>query len=253
MAENRSDHFEHFHEQWGRWLETRIYPAADGLVIFRADISERKRQEALMLEGERKLQENEHRLRLALGAADAGTFDYYPATGRLDWSDRCKELFGLPPEATVTYETFLQGLHPDDRTRVDGIVRRVLQPGSDGRYDTEYRTIGIENGRERWISAKGTVLFDFTGQAARFIGTVLDVTGQKQHEFQLQRAKQDLEEANRAKDHFLAMLSHELRTPLNSSPDDDCLAPARSGSERRAAGRPGSFATQHRTRSAPDR
>jgi PAS domain S-box-containing protein len=213
-AENRSDHFEHFHEQWGRWLETRIYPAADGLVIFRADISERKRQEALMLESERKLQESEHRLRLALGAADAGTFDYYPTTGRLDWSDRCKELFGLPPEATVSYETFLQGLHPEDRARVDAIVRRVLQPGSDGRYDTEYRTIGIEDGRERWISAKGTVLFDFTGQAARFIGTVLDITEQKQHEFKLERAKQDLEEANRAKDHFLAMLSHELRTPL---------------------------------------
>jgi PAS domain S-box-containing protein len=214
MAEKRPEHFEHFHEQWGRWLETRIYPSADGLVIFRADISERKRQEELMRESERKLQENEHRLRLALGAADAGTFDYYPATGRLEWSDRCKELFGLPPGATVDYETFLKGLHPEDRARVDGIVQRVLQPGSDGRYDTEYRTIGIEDGVERWIAAKGTVLFDFTGKAARFIGTVLDITEQKQHEFQLQSAKQDLEEANRAKDHFLAMLSHELRTPL---------------------------------------
>ncbi len=214
VTEHRPEHFEHFHEQWGRWLETRIYPASEGLVIFRADISERKRQEELMRESERKLQENEHRLRLAIGAADAGTFDYYPATGRLEWSDRCKELFGLPPEATVTYDTFLQGLHTDDRARVDGIVRRVLQPGSDGRYDTEYRTIGINDGRERWIAAKGTVLFDFTGQAARFIGTVLDITDQKEHEFQLQRAKQGLEEANRAKDHFLAMLSHELRTPL---------------------------------------
>jgi PAS domain S-box-containing protein len=33
LAEKRADHFEHFHEQWGLWLETRIYPAADGLVI----------------------------------------------------------------------------------------------------------------------------------------------------------------------------------------------------------------------------
>ncbi len=214
MAEKRPDNFEHFHPEWGLWLETRVYPTADGLVIFRTDISERKAQEERMRESERRLHESEDRLRLAVEAVHAGTFDFYPFSGELRWSDRCKELFGLAPAAQVDFETFKRGLHPDDRDRTVAAVERALAPGSDGRFDVEYRTIGLEDGKERWIAAKGLVFSDEAGAAERFIGTVLDITAQKQGEHELQRAKKTAEDANRAKDHFLAMLSHELRTPL---------------------------------------
>ena len=41
---------EFFHPPWGRWLDTRIYPTKEGVVIFRADITERKEQERVASE-----------------------------------------------------------------------------------------------------------------------------------------------------------------------------------------------------------
>ena len=49
-----------------------------------------------------------------------------------------------------------------------------------GKFETEYRAIGIEDGKERWIAASGRAFFNRWGEAVRFIGTTRDITGQRQ-------------------------------------------------------------------------
>jgi PAS domain S-box-containing protein len=207
-------HGDFFYEPWGRWLDTRIYPTKDGIVIFRADITDQKKQEALAQEREARLRESQERLQLATEAADIGTFDFFPSTGELQFSNRSRQIFGIPPEMKLNYDTYLAAIHPDDRHVVYETLGRVRQPESGGRFDIEYRAIGIADGKERWVAERGQALVDSEGKVTRFIGTMLEITDRKNAEILLQRAKNEAEEANRAKDRFLAMLSHELRTPL---------------------------------------
>lgn len=66
----------------------------------------------------------EERLQLAIEATGLGIWDFDPATGALAWDDRCKAMFGLPPGTEITYELFLDGLHPEDRERTNRVVQR---------------------------------------------------------------------------------------------------------------------------------
>jgi PAS domain S-box-containing protein len=179
LESGRNIRFEKELEATRRWLEVasvRVEPASrkQVAVLFK-DISGRKR-------AEQALRMSEDRLRLATEAALIGTWDFDPQTGELRWDARCKALFGLHPDTQVTYgDGFLTGLHPEDRDRVDAAVQFAIRPGGSPDYDIEYRTIGIQDGVERWIAAKGSAIFE-SGRAVRFIGTVLDITARKRAE-----------------------------------------------------------------------
>ncbi|HWK67632.1 MAG TPA: PAS domain S-box protein [Rhizobiaceae bacterium] len=164
--------------------------AIDNSRLFRA----LERELAQRRKAESELADSEARLRLATEAAEIGTWDYDPASDELRWDVRCKQLFGLSPEATVTYEgSFIAGIHPDDRERADEAVRRAIDPEGSGHYDIEYRTIGIEDGKQRWIAASGRAFFN-TDQGTRFVGTVIDITERKATEERLQQLNDRLEE-----------------------------------------------------------
>ena len=162
------------------WNELYVSPVHDdaGNVInfvgVQNDITESKRAQEV-------LKGSEDRLRLAVESTGLGTWDWNLITGGLKWDERCKAVFGLPPDAEVDYEVFLAGLHPDDRERADRVVRQALDPEGGGEYRTEYRTVGLTDGVERWLAARGQAFFE-EGRAYRFIGTVLDITERKRAE-----------------------------------------------------------------------
>lgn len=146
------------------------------------EVTERSWAHIERVRSEQAARESAERLVLANKAAGIGTWDYDPVNDILRWDSRCKEVFGLPPDADVSYEgSFLRGIHPEDRQRAHEAVSAALKPHSPASYNIEYRTVGIEDGVERWIAATGHAIFS-NGEATRFIGTVLDISAQKKTE-----------------------------------------------------------------------
>lgn len=139
--------------------------------------------------------DSEQRLRLALETGRIGlwVWNSTDVSNSGDWSQRLKEIFGLPLDAEVTHDMFLKCVHPDDRDRVNDGVMQALAGKDGGVYRIEYRSVHPGDGSEHWVTARGQAFFDAEGRAVRFIGTVMDITDRKREEESATRLNIELE------------------------------------------------------------
>jgi PAS domain S-box-containing protein len=218
--------------EW-RWLLNQGTPRFGkegdyfGFVGTSIDITEHKNSQ-------QALQTALEQIRLSKEAAELGTFDMDLEKGTMHWDDRCRTLFGISHHGPVTYERdFAGGLHPDDRDRILKLIERLFDKSvSNGDYDVEYRTIGVDDGVVRWVRAKGKVYFGEGEKPLRFIGSVLDITEKvtaiqriealveertkelAQANEALQKMNRELQRSNQNLEEFAHAASHDLKEPV---------------------------------------
>jgi PAS domain S-box-containing protein len=130
---------------------------------------------------EEALKGSEARLRAATELLGLGVYSWDPVTGALDWDERLREMWGLPPGSPIDMDVFEAGIHPDDLTRVRDAIAACVDPAGGGRYNIEYRVIGRDDGVTRHIATAGRTTFEH-GRAVNFIGAAIDVTAQRRTE-----------------------------------------------------------------------
>jgi len=146
------------------------------------------------------------RVRAVEGLAEAqrvahlGSWEWDIPRDRIAWSEELYRLYGLQPGAwRLTYESYLERIHPDDL----GLVRETVDRAYAERapFEMEHRVV-LPGGGLRWLHGRGRVVTDESGAPARMVGTSQDITDRKRIE--------ELRES------ILSAVSHELRTPLTA-------------------------------------
>ncbi|MDZ4817614.1 MAG: ATP-binding protein [Planctomycetota bacterium] len=173
-------------------------------------LEERSLRQAKRL-AEDRLLDSEQRLRLALEAAQLGIWEWDPRTGKIGFTRELGPLFGMPSgEFFKCIDSFLDAVHPHDRSLVARLMTRKTEPEST--YTVDFR-VSWPDASEHWLSARGCVECDESGQ---MFAVVMDLTERVRRE---QEAKQRLADSAHA-DRLATMgelvseLAHELNQPL---------------------------------------
>jgi PAS domain S-box-containing protein len=162
---------------WQEWTDQAFFDRHGRIVEFQSvgrDVTQRKRAEEALRRRDESLFE-------AQRIAHLGNYKWDTVTDKITGSEEAYRIFGIPREVpSITFDEFLQLVHPHDRDSVrETAMRSLADPGTP--LSAEYRIIRLD-GLERFIHQRGEVTVGDHGKPVRVIGTVHDITEYKRAE-----------------------------------------------------------------------
>ena len=108
-------------------------------------------------------------------------------------SENIERLLGVTAAESMSYEWWLDSLHPEDRDRVTRVLTEALK--GDG-YAMEYR-LRHKDGSYHWVQDNNRAVRDAAGQTQQMMGVWTDITERKRNE---ERLREQADIINRAQD-----------------------------------------------------
>ena len=108
--------------------------------------------------------------------AHLGSWQLDLATNKLTWSDEVYQIFGRSRDKlAVSYESFIDSVHPEDQSKVNDAYQTSVSEGQDG-YEINHRLIREKTGEIRYVHERCIHEKDCHGKVIRSLGMIHDVT-----------------------------------------------------------------------------
>ncbi len=148
------------------------------ILVVTQNITERKQTDRL-------LRENEERYRLVLEQTGQLVYDLDLNTNLLKWSGAIEPLTGYTPEEyKLSLSEWTAHIHSDDREYATRLLEKTIESGEPYRVEYRYRR---KDGSYFWVENNGIYLKDASGKPVRMLGTMKDITAQKEMEIEKNR------------------------------------------------------------------
>jgi len=138
------------------------------------------------------LRESEARLALAQQAASVGFFDWDILADTSVWTEQTHVIYGVAL-GEASFRMWAEHVHPDDLPRVLRGLEKLYRKQR-REMDADYRIVRPD-GEVRWITNRGIVLYNESGQPVRMVGACVDITERKRAEEAVQRSEAVLAQA----------------------------------------------------------
>jgi PAS domain S-box-containing protein len=150
-----------------------------GIIVTVTEVTEK-------VEARKKTELNEERLNIIVEASELGTWELAIKTKELQYSKRYLEIVtGYKNEEYLTHAQLLNHVHPDDLNIREKAFKDAI---AFGHIHYEARVIWDDNSIH-WVEAKGKMFYDSDHNPEKLLGTVRDITDEKNHQQELEASE----------------------------------------------------------------
>lgn len=155
-----------------------------------------------------ELQKSEELYKQAQAISHIGNWTYEVAQNKITWTDELYKIYDMEPQSVhLDWKSFIEFIHADDRDRVYGLLKQVLDDRKP--FDIHHKII-TRTGIEKVVHIKGEVLVNADGKLATVFGTTQDVTEQKAIEDELRNHRNFIQKIADAAPSVIAL--YNIRT-----------------------------------------
>jgi len=195
-----------------RWFQVRGRPLSelDGRIarwyVLLTDIDDLKRIQE-------ELRRDEAFLGRVQKLSATGGFYWWPATGRVFWSEQVYRIFAIDPAAPLTTELRQSRIHPDDLSAHQETVQRAIRDARDFEYEVR---LLMPDKSVKYVHSLAQATRDAEGNLL-YVGAVQDVTQRRLSDFALSKVRSELAHIARVTtlSALTASIAHEVNQPLS--------------------------------------